>query len=63
VDHRRAFAADLYTSLFDYLVRGLGFSESQSAERVAAVRLMRQNDQARESIQTGKLTLTSAAQI
>jgi hypothetical protein len=63
VDQRRAFAIDLYTSLFDYLVRGLGYSESQSAERVAAVRLIRQNDQARESLQAGKLTLTSAAQI
>jgi hypothetical protein len=63
VDQRRAFAAKNYTSLFDYLVRGLGYSESQSAERVAAVRLMRQNEEARESIQTGKLTLTSAAQI
>jgi hypothetical protein len=63
VDMRRAFAAENFTSLFDYLVRGLGYSDSQSAERVAAVRLMRQNDQARESIQTGKLTLTSAAQI
>jgi hypothetical protein len=63
VDQRRAFAAELYTSLFDYLVRGLHYSESQSAERVAAVRLMRQNEEARESIQSGKLTLTSAAQI
>ncbi len=63
VDQRRAYASELYNSLFDYLVRGLGYSESQSAERVAAVRLMRQNEEARESIQTGKLTLTSAAQI
>jgi len=63
VDQRRAYASELYSSLFDYLVRGLGYSESQSAERVAAVRLMRQNEEARESIQTGKLTLTSAAQI
>jgi hypothetical protein len=63
VDHRRAYASELYTSLFDYLVRGLHYSESQSAERVAALRLMRQNREAREFIQTGKLTLTSAAQI
>jgi hypothetical protein len=63
VDQRRAYASELYTSLFDYLVRGLNYSESQSAERVAAVRLMRQNEEAREFIQTGKLTLTSAAQI
>jgi len=63
IDQRRAYASELYSSLFDYLVRGLNYSESQSAERVAAVRLMRQNEEARESIQTGKLTLTSAAQI
>ncbi len=63
VDQRRAYASENYSSLFDYLVHGLHYSESQSAERVAAVRLMRQNEEARESIQTGKLTLTSAAQI
>lgn len=63
VDQRRTYASELFSSLFDYIVRGLGYSESQSAERVAAVRLMRQNDEARESIQAGKLTLTSAAQI
>jgi hypothetical protein len=34
--------ADLYLSLFDYLLHGLNFSESQAAERDAAVRLVRQ---------------------
>ena len=38
VDVRRAFAADAYSSLFDYVVRGLKYSESQAAERVSAVR-------------------------
>ena len=44
VDLRRAFARDHYTSLFNYLVRALNYSESQAAERVAAVMFQRALD-------------------
>lgn len=63
VDVRRAFATDAYSSLFDYVARGLGYSESQAAERVAAVRLMRETPSVKTHIESGALTLTSAAMI
>ncbi len=63
VDQRRAYATQSYSSLFDYLVRGLGYSETQSAERVAAVRLMRTSPEVKDHLAKGDLTLTSAAQI
>ncbi len=63
VDVRRAFAADAYSSLFDYVVRGLKYSESQAAERVSAVRLMRETPEVKTHIESGALTLTSAAMI
>jgi hypothetical protein len=63
VDERRAYATLAYSSLFDYVVRGLGYSESQASERVNAVRLLRQNTGVREHLNSGSLTLTAAAQI
>lgn len=63
VDRRKAYAIRAYSSLFDYVVRELGYSESQAAERVNAARLMRSTPEVRESIASGELTLTTAAQI
>jgi 5-methylcytosine-specific restriction endonuclease McrA len=63
VDQRRAYATQSYSSLFDYLARGLGYSETQSAERVAAVRLMRARPEVKKHLTEGELTLTSAALI
>lgn len=63
VDKRRAYAVDAYSSLFDYVVRGLGYAEGQAAERVSAVRLMLEVPEVRTHIEEGKLTLTSAALI
>jgi hypothetical protein len=63
VDERRAYAILSFSSLFDYVTRGLGYSESQASERVNAVRLLRQNARVREHLESGALTLTVAAQI
>jgi hypothetical protein len=63
VDDRRAYAILSYSSLFDYVTRGLGYSESQASERVNAVRLMRQNEGVRVHLISGALSLTAAAQI
>lgn len=63
VDKRRAYAADAYSSLFDYVVRGLGYAEGQAAERVSAMRLMREVPEVKTHIEAGALTLTSASLI
>jgi len=63
VDSRKAYAIDAHASLFDYIVRELGYSESQASERVNAVRLMRQNPEAKVHLESGALTLTTAAMV
>lgn len=63
VDQRRAYAIDAYSSLFDYVVRGLGYAEGQAAERVSAMRLMREVPEVKIHLEAGALTLTSAAMI
>ena len=64
VDSRRLYATvNACSSLFDYLVKELGFSHPAASERVNAVRLIRAVPLVKEHLETGKLTVTSAAQI
>ena len=64
VDIRRLYATvNACSSLFDYLVKELGFSHPAASERVNTVRLIRAVPPVKEHLETGKLTLTSAAQI
>ena len=64
VDSRRLYATvNACSSLFDYLVKELGFSHPAAAERVSTVRLMRAVPRVKEHLEAGELTLTSAAQI
>jgi hypothetical protein len=64
LDARRAYATvSGCSSLFDYLVKVLGFSHPAASERVNAVRLISSVPFVKEHLKTGKLTLTSAAQI
>ncbi len=55
--------ADLkYSSLHKYIVKELGYSDAESSIRVNAVRLMLKSKTAQTKIETGKLTLTNAAE-
>jgi len=64
VDLRRLYSTvNGCSSLFDYLVKVLGFSHPAAAERVNTVRLIRAVPPVKEHLEAGKLTLTSAAQI
>lgn len=63
VDERKAYAIDAHPSLFEYIVRELGYSESQASERVNAVRLLRQNPAAKAHLENGAMTLTTAAMV
>jgi len=63
VDTRHAYAIGPYSSLFDYLLCGLGYSESQASERVNAVRLLRQNPSVKTHLESGAMTLSAAAQV
>jgi hypothetical protein len=57
-DRRRLFSALGYTSLFDYAVRKLGYSEDQAYRRIAAMRLMKDMPGLDRELETGRLTLT-----
>lgn len=64
VDSRRLYATvNACSSLFDYLVKELGFSHPAAAERVNTVRLIRAVPLVKNHLESGNLTLTSAAQI
>ena len=64
IDSRRLYAAvNACSSLFEYLVKELGFSHPAASERVNTVRLIRAVPPVKEHLETGRLTLTSAAQI
>lgn len=63
VDIRKVYATKSFSSLFEYIVKELGFSESQASERVSAVRLMRSTPEVKVHLESGHLNLSTAAKI
>jgi len=63
VARRRLFAARGYSSLFEYAVKALGYSEPAASQRVAAMRLARAVPEARELLERGDLKLSNAAAV
>ena len=51
------------SSLFDYAVRELRFSDAAAQRRIQALRLCRRHGWVRDKLQNGALTLTAAAQL
>lgn len=62
VERRRAFRG--YSSLFEYCVKELNYSESAAMRRISAMRLLKELPETETAIKDGKLTLSnvSAAQ-
>ena len=52
-----------FSSLFDYAVRELGYSDAAAARRIGAMRLCADQPQAREGLRDGSLTLSAAAEL
>ena len=52
-----------FSSLFDYAVRELGYSEGAAWRRIKAMRLCAETAGTRERLQDGSLTLSAAAQL
>ena len=48
-----------YSSLFDYLVRGLNYSEATAYQRQACVRLAKEGPEIKQKIDQGSLTLSA----
>ena len=63
IESRKLYFSQGFSSLFDYAVRELGYSEGAAFRRIKAMRLCRDLPEAEERIQSGKLSLSSASQL
>lgn len=63
VDRRRLYAEKGFPSLWIYVNEFLGYSESQTTERVSAMRLMVKVPEVKKELEAGKITLTATAKL
>ena len=63
IEARRLFLRRGCSSLFDYAVRELGYSDAAAGRRIGAVRLCADQPGARERLRDGSLTLSAAAEL
>ncbi|HAG90701.1 MAG TPA: hypothetical protein DCL41_02450 [Bdellovibrionales bacterium] len=59
MENSRQYLEMGYNSLFDYLVRGLGYSEATAYQRQACVRLAKEVPELKQKIDQGSLTLSA----
>ena len=60
---RRVYLSRGFSSLFDYVKRGLGYSDAATWRRINAMKLCTRIDGVRERLWDGSLTLDAAAQL
>lgn len=63
IDRRKLYCDLKYSSLFDYCVRELGYSESSAQRRIVAARMLAEIPEIEEKIETGALTLSNIAKV
>ena len=63
IDRRGLALRRGFSSLFDYAVRELRFSDAAAQRRIQAMRLCRRHGWVRACLQSGELSMTSAAQL
>jgi hypothetical protein len=63
VERRKYYATCAYSSLFEYVVQELGYSESQASERINSMRLLREVPEVKAKLENGELSITTASQI
>ena len=63
IDRRKLFAELKCSSLFDYCVRVLGYSEGAAQRRISSARLMVKSDEVREALKEGEVNLTQLSLI
>ena len=61
IENRKLFAELGYSSLFNYVVQELGFSEGSASRRIKAARLMNEVPELEQKIKSGDLTLSNIA--
>ncbi len=63
VESRKLFADRGFSSCFEYLTQGLGYSEGSANRRLQSARLLRQLPEIGEKIEAGSLNLTQLSQL
>ena len=63
IQKRRLYLRSGFSSLFDYAVRELGYSDAAAWRRIKAMRLCAEVEGVRERLQDGTMTLNAAAQL
>jgi hypothetical protein len=62
IDSRKLYSDLGYSSLFSYLTKGLGYSESSACRRISATRLLKTHPEIESKIEEGSLNLTNLNQ-
>ena len=63
IESRRLYFSEGYASLFDYAVRGLGYSKGAAFRRINAMRLCRAEPEVEAKLKSGRLSLCAASQL
>lgn len=63
IENRKLHLDRGYSSLFDFMVKGHGYSESAAYRRIQSARLLRQVPEISKSIESGSLSLTQVSQL
>ena len=63
IDSRKLFFKQGFSSLFDYAVRELGYSEGTAYRRIKAMKLCQELPETANRLQSGKLSLSAASQL
>ena len=63
IDSRKLYLELGFSSLFDYAVKELGYSEGAAYRRIKAMKLCRDLPDIENRLQSGKLSLSSASQL
>ena len=63
IESRRVYLSRGFSGLFDYVARGLGYSDAAAWRRINAMKLCAHVEGTRERLRDGSLTLDAAAQL
>ncbi|MES2803185.1 MAG: HNH endonuclease signature motif containing protein [Bdellovibrionota bacterium] len=63
LENRRLYADRGFSSCFEYLTQGLGYSEGSANRRLQSARLLKQVPEAAQKIENGSLKLSQLAQV
>jgi 5-methylcytosine-specific restriction endonuclease McrA len=63
IEDAKIFATQGYSSVFEFCVKELGYSDGAAYRRISAMRLYRRDERCAEKIESGELSLSSAAKV